>query len=78
MLRYVKKCCEVLNMNDYTILIPELRSAMNITQEDLAKLLGVTAVSVSRWENGRTNPTKIIKVKLQKLFDRYDIKAEAK
>ena len=48
-------------MNDYTVLIPELRSAMNITQEDLAKLLGVTSVSVSRWENGKTIPTKIIK-----------------
>lgn len=63
-------------MNDYTVLIPELRSAMNITQEDLAKLLGVTSVSVSRWENGKTNPTKIIKVKLNKLFDRYDIQVE--
>ena len=61
MLRCVKKCCEVLKMNDYTVLIPELRSAMNVTQEDFAKLLGVTAVSVSRWENGKTAPTKIIK-----------------
>ena len=65
-------------MSDYTKLIPELRSAMNITQEDLSKLLGVTAVSISRWENGKTKPTKIIKVKLDKLFDRYDIKVEAK
>ena len=64
-------------MNDYTVLIPELRSAMNITQEDLAKLLGVTSFSVSRWENGKTIPTKIIKVKLNKLFERYDIKLEA-
>jgi len=64
-------------MNDYAVLIPELRSAMNITQEDLAKLLGVTSVSVSRWENGKAIPTKIIKVKLNKLFDRYDIKVEA-
>ena len=63
-------------MNDYTVLIPELRSAMNVTQEDFAKLLGVTAVSVSRWENGKNAPTKIIKVKLKKLFDRYDIKVE--
>ena len=30
-----------------------------------------------RWENGKTIPTKIIKVKLNKLFDRYDIKVEA-
>ncbi len=63
-------------MNDYTVLIPELRSAMNITQEDLEKLLDVTSVSVSRWENGKTSPTKIIKIKLNKLFDRYDIQME--
>lgn len=63
-------------MNDYTILIPELRAAMNLSQEDLAKLLGVAAVSISRWENGHSKPTKIVKVKLDKLFKRYDIKAE--
>ena len=65
-------------MNDYAILIPELRSAMNITQEDLSKLLGVTPVTVSRWENGRTVPTKILKIKLRKLFERYDIETGVK
>ena len=65
-------------MNDYTILIPELRAAMNVSQEDFAKILGVAAVSVSRWENGHSKPTKLIKVKLQKLFNRYDIKVEVK
>ncbi len=63
-------------MNDYKILIPELRAAMNLSQEDLAKLLGVAAVSISRWENGHSKPTKIVKVKLEKLFKRYDVKAE--
>lgn len=63
-------------MNDYKLLIPELRAAMNVSQEDFAKMLGVAAVSVSRWENGHTKPTKLIKVKLQKLFNRYDIKVE--
>lgn len=65
-------------MNDYKILIPELRAAMNVSQEDFAKILGVAAVSVSRWENGHSKPTKLVKVKLQKLFDRYDIKVEVK
>ena len=65
-------------MNDYTILIPELRAAMNVSQEDFAKILGVAVVSASRWENGHSKPTKLIKVKLQKLFNRYDIKVEVK
>lgn len=63
-------------MNDYSKLIPELRAAMNVSQEDFAKLLGVVSVTVSRWENGHVNPTKIIRVKLEKLFTRYDIKVE--
>lgn len=61
-------------MNDYTKLIPELRAAMNVSQDDFAKLLGVSTVTVSRWENGHVKPTKLIKVKLEKLFERYDIK----
>lgn len=64
-------------MNDYKLLIPELRVAMNVSQEEFAKVLGVATVSVSRWENGHAKPTKLIKVKLQKLFKRYDIKVEA-
>lgn len=65
-------------MNDYSTMIPELRAAMNISQEDLARLLGVASVTVSRWENGHVNPKKIIQVKLKKLFDRYDIEMEAR
>ncbi|HRX14507.1 MAG TPA: helix-turn-helix transcriptional regulator [Eubacteriales bacterium] len=65
-------------MDDYTILIPELRAAMNVSQEDFAKILGVAVVSVSRWENGHSKPTKLIKVKIKKLLIRYDIKAEEK
>ena len=73
MIRYDKNRYEVLNLDDYTKLIPELRAAMNVSQEDFAKLLGVAAVSILRWENGHAKPTKIIKVKLDKLFKRYDI-----
>jgi DNA-binding transcriptional regulator YiaG len=39
-------------------------------------LLGVAVVSISRWENGHAKPTKIVQVKLEKLFKRYDIKVE--
>lgn len=36
--------------------ILELRKQKNITQEDLAAELGVTAAAVSKWENGYTLP----------------------
>lgn len=58
---------------NYTILIPELRAAMNVSQDEFAKILGVAVVSISRWENGHSKPTKIIQIKLKKLFERYDL-----
>lgn len=36
--------------------ISKQRKAKNMTQEELASILGVTDKSVSRWENGRTMP----------------------
>ena len=36
--------------------IAELRKEKNITQEQLAEKIGVTAKSISRWENGKTMP----------------------
>ena len=36
--------------------ILELRKGRNVTQEDLAAQLGVTAAAVSKWENGYTLP----------------------
>ena len=36
--------------------IAELRKEKNITQEELADILGVNVKSISRWENGKTMP----------------------
>lgn len=36
--------------------ISEMRRENNMTQEDLADKMGVTAKSISRWENGKTMP----------------------
>ena len=36
--------------------ISKLRKEKNMTQEELAEKLGVTAKSISRWENGKTMP----------------------
>lgn len=37
--------------------IRELRQEIGLTQEKFAALLGVTWLTVNRWENGRTQPS---------------------
>lgn len=61
---------------NYPKAILDLRVQLNISQEELAKLLGVSIISVSRWENGHMEPTKLIKVKLDRLFKENRIEVE--
>lgn len=55
-------------MINYAKLIKEYRERKLLTQEDLAKILNVTVVSISRWEQGKFSPTISIKRKLKALF----------
>ena len=38
--------------------IEQRRLKLNLTQRELAKLIGVTAAAISLWETGRLNPRK--------------------
>lgn len=58
---------------EYADRIKRLRDKMVISQKELAELLGVSFVTVNRWENGHYIPTIKIKRKLQDLFVKYDI-----
>jgi len=53
---------------DYSQKIKEYRSKVLLTQEELADKLGVTFISVNRWENGHYEPTMKVKRKLRELF----------
>lgn len=48
--------------------ILDLRKALDCTQEEFAKILGITAVALSRWENGKSRPQDR-KVKLLEYLD---------
>lgn len=63
-------------MDNYKDALVELRLKLNVSQEELAKLLGVSFSSVNRWENGRHEPTKIVKAKLKKMFKENGIGME--
>ena len=61
---------------DYPNTIRKLRAKLNILQQELADLLGVSFPSVNRWENGYYEPTLIAKVKLEELFKEHHIDVE--
>ena len=57
--------------------IAKLRKAKGVTQDDLAKFVGVSAQAVSKWENGGVPDTELLpkiadyfKVSIDCLFDR--------
>ena len=61
---------------DYAKLIKQIRNSLFLTQEELAKLLSVSFVSVNRWENGHFEPTMKIKRRLYQLCKENKIKWE--
>ena len=63
---------------NYPKTILNLRLKLNISQEELARILGVSFSSVNRWETGKYKPTKLAKVKLEHLFAEYEVMIEVK
>lgn len=61
---------------DYPATIIKLRAILNLSQTALAELLGVSFTSVNRWENGKYEPTKLVKKKIELLCKENDIQLE--
>lgn len=62
-----------MNKKDYPSAIRKLRAKLNISQQELADMLGVSFPSVNRWENRHYEPTIIAKVKLEELLNQNNI-----
>ena len=60
----------------YAEAIKKLRNKMILSQMEFAKLLGVSFMSVNRWENDKYAPTKLVKVKLMQLFKENNIETK--
>ena len=56
--------------------IKNLRDKMLVTQTELSTILGVSYVSINRWENDVHDPTMKVKRKLMELFKKYKINVE--
>jgi len=53
---------------DYSRLVKEYRLKAFITQQEMAEKLGVSFVTVNRWENGHFEPTMKMKRILNEMF----------
>jgi DNA-binding transcriptional regulator YiaG len=47
--------------------IQEIRTMLAVSQEKFAALLGSTVVTVNRWENGKTKPSRLYIKELKQL-----------
>lgn len=63
-------------MMSYAQRIKKLREKLIVSQKELGDILGVSYVTVNRWETGKFEPTIKMKRKLQELFDKNNIKGE--
>ena len=61
---------------DYPATIIKLRAILNLSQAALAELLGVSFTSVNRWENGKYEPTRLVKEKIRLICQENSIQME--
>ena len=59
---------DIMMKFNYANAIIKLRVKLNISQTELAKMLGVSFSSVNRWEKGKFMPTVLAKERLIKSF----------
>ena len=53
---------------DYSTLLKKYREKTFKTQREFAKELGISFVTLNRWETGKFNPTMKMKKKLHSIF----------
>lgn len=51
----------------FSALAKDIRKQLTLSQEDLARELGVSFATVNRWENEKSKPSKLARVQ----FDNY-------
>ncbi len=54
-----------LNKKDLPSLLKEVRRQLGLSQEGLARELGVSFATVNRWENVQVNPSQLAKAQFE-------------
>lgn len=50
---------------NYPTFLKHVRDQLGLSQEDLARALGVSWASVNRWENGQAKPSRLARAQLE-------------
>jgi len=58
----------------WAIAVAQLRHLTGLTQEQLARELGVTVSSVNRWENGHALPIPLARIALRSLAQQWEVR----
>ena len=61
---------------NYADIILKLRVTLNMSQQAMGNFLGVSFASISRWERGLYEPTKLVKVRILELAKENNIELE--
>ena len=75
---FYKKCYnsfnvkENVNMN-FAEKVKLVRTELKLSQEDLARELGVSFATINRWENGSYNPSRLAKKAFQEFCEKRTI-----
>jgi len=59
---------------NYRALVKEVRAQLGISQEDLARELGLSFATINRWENGQVQPSRLARNHFQAFCDRMEKK----
>ena len=54
-------------------LVKTIRKKLNLSQEQIASLMGISPVTVNRWENGNTKPSKITIINFKEFCENKNI-----
>lgn len=57
-------------------LIREIRERLNVSQDDMAKMIGTSYATVNRWENGHSRPGKAAQLRLNDICREKGINLE--
>ena len=61
---------------NYPATIIKVRAKLNLSQTELAAMLDVSFASVNRWENGKYQPTRLVKEKIRLICEENNIQME--